>query len=598
MRRASRPPEASTRARAVAASALIAALVFQPAGGFAAVVARAASVGAAPRAAFAAAPAVPALGIGALEAGALATVVDNSPLGAPLSSLGVSAAVLEVGAGPALADGAPAAAVAAAPQAVPASPEAFATPSEAPRAADPRVLSEGRALSSALASRPALAEPVLALFFDGSREAGGESPVLRADDDPGGTRESSLTGAAPGGAASGELLPVPAPAPEKPRLARAAIQAAFGAPLAAAFLAGCAGIWPAFAAAVVFQAAAWGADRALLGGALGFREAFRDFASLSRDLVKAMAGVLFLAPLAGVALGPALGRLSALAGLDPAVAASLLAIDMGGYPLAKALALSPLSASFYGLVVGSMLGATLVFTVPVAFGLLKEGDKPDFARGVAAGIMAIPLGAWAGGLVLGATALQAAALAAPIAVLALALFAAMRLAPERTAGAIVRFGDWVQKASWVGLALGLASPILALIFGAGLATAPVLETFGIIAAAMLVLVAVVPLMELLRAPLGRLFRAGGRALGVSEEATAGLFTTLVAILPVLAASERMDARGKILNAAFMVCAAWTFADHLAFVLAVEPAGAVAVLAAKLIAGIASIPIALWLARRG
>ena len=53
-------------------------------------------------------------------------------------------------------------------------------------------------------------------------------------------------------------------------------------------------------------------------------------------------------------------------------ATTLLACDMGGYPLAKELALTAQAASFSGVIIGSMMGPTIDFTIPVALGELKK----------------------------------------------------------------------------------------------------------------------------------------------------------------------------------------------------------------------------------
>jgi ethanolamine transporter len=48
-----------------------------------------------------------------------------------------------------------------------------------------------------------------------------------------------------------------------------------------------------------------------------------------------------------------------------------------------------------------MLGATIVFTIPAAMGILPAKDMPALAKGVLAGLVTIPLGVLAGGLVAG-----------------------------------------------------------------------------------------------------------------------------------------------------------------------------------------------------
>ena len=48
-----------------------------------------------------------------------------------------------------------------------------------------------------------------------------------------------------------------------------------------------------------------------------------------------------------------------------------------------------------------MLGATVVFTIPVALGILNPKDRPALAKGVLSGIVTVPVGVLVGGLVAG-----------------------------------------------------------------------------------------------------------------------------------------------------------------------------------------------------
>ena len=77
-------------------------------------------------------------------------------------------------------------------------------------------------------------------------------------------------------------------------------------------------------------------------------------------------------------------------GVDPAMFGSLLAIDMGGYQLSMELAENPLIGRYAGIVAASVFGCTIVFTIPVGMGLIEEGDRPVFAKGIMLGLAAMP----------------------------------------------------------------------------------------------------------------------------------------------------------------------------------------------------------------
>lgn len=62
-------------------------------------------------------------------------------------------------------------------------------------------------------------------------------------------------------------------------------------------------------------------------------------------------------------------------------ATTILACDMGGYPLAMELASDPSIGNFAGLILGTMMGPTIVFTIPVALGIIKKEDRPYLGAG-------------------------------------------------------------------------------------------------------------------------------------------------------------------------------------------------------------------------
>ncbi len=72
---------------------------------------------------------------------------------------------------------------------------------------------------------------------------------------------------------------------------------------------------------------------------------------------------------------------------------------MGGFFLAKELAGGDVAAWLYLLILGSMMGPTIVFSIPVALGIIEPSDRRYLALGVLAGIVTIPIGCIAGGLV-------------------------------------------------------------------------------------------------------------------------------------------------------------------------------------------------------
>ena len=118
--------------------------------------------------------------------------------------------------------------------------------------------------------------------------------------------------------------------------------------------------------------AALGAIDRILGNRFGLGKEFEEGILAMGSLAIAMIGVITLAPVLAALLKPIVVPVFGLLGADPAMfAGTILACDMGGAVLAQEMTTDPQAALLGGLLAGSMLGATIVFTIPVAMGILR-----------------------------------------------------------------------------------------------------------------------------------------------------------------------------------------------------------------------------------
>lgn len=147
-----------------------------------------------------------------------------------------------------------------------------------------------------------------------------------------------------------------------------------------------------------------GAIDKIRGNKKGYGEQFDEGFNAMGPLAIAMAGVVAAAPVLAIILKPIIVPIYTLLGADPSMfATTLLACDMGGYPLAMQLAETEAVGNFSGLILGTMMGPTLVFTIPVALSIIKKKDRPFLGAGILAGMITIPIGCIVGGLVMNLT---------------------------------------------------------------------------------------------------------------------------------------------------------------------------------------------------
>ena len=339
-----------------------------------------------------------------------------------------------------------------------------------------------------------------------------------------------------------------------------------------------------------------GALDRVIGNKFGLGEKFEEGILAMGALALAMIGILCLAPVLSDLLRPVVVPVYTFLGADPAMfAGTILANDMGGAALARELALTEEAGQFGGLIVGAMLGPTIVFTIPVALGILKREDLEPLAQGVLAGIVTIPLGAFAGGLAAGFPVGMVLRNLIPIVLIALLLALGLWKRPAAMVKGFAVFGKVVVALITLGLAAAIVESLTGLALVPGMA--PIEEGFVTVGAIAIVLAGAFPLVYVItrvfQKPLLRL----GRLLGMNDVAAAGLVATLANNIPMFQMLHQMDRRGKVINVAFAVSAAFVFGDHLGFTAGFDETMIFPMIVAKLTGGAAAVGLALLLTRK-
>jgi len=348
--------------------------------------------------------------------------------------------------------------------------------------------------------------------------------------------------------------------------------------------------------AVMAAFAVLGALDRIFGNRFGLGKEFEEGILAMGSLAMAMVGIITLAPVLADILTPVAGPVYRFLGADPAMfAGTILACDMGGGSLAKAMTEDPQAAALGGVICGSMLGATIVFTIPVALGTMNEADKPYLAKGILAGIITIPVGILAGGLVAGFSVAMVLRNLIPIVLIA-ALIAVGLWKAEK---AIIKGFEWFGKGIIALITVGLAAAIVQALTGFTIipGMAPIEEGFYTVGAIAIVLAGAFPLVFVITKLLKKPLMAFGRLLKVNETAAAGLIATLANSIATFSMTKDMDDRGKVVNIAFAVSAAFVFGDHLGFTAGFAPELLPAMILGKLAGGITAIAVALLLTRK-
>lgn len=354
-----------------------------------------------------------------------------------------------------------------------------------------------------------------------------------------------------------------------------------------------------------------GAIDKICGNKLGYGEKFEEGFNAMGPLAMSMAGVVAAAPVLSMLLGPILKPIYGIFGASPAMfATTLLACDMGGYPLAMQLAEGDVAiGNFAGLILGTMMGPTIVFTIPVALGIIKKEDRGYLGAGVLAGLITVPIGCIVGGLMMNTLApeyhlnfITIIQNLIPVIIIAALIVLGLWFAPGPMINGFNKFGTGVTIVITALTAIAVFEQITGIMFpvfhimvenpadgSRGLDSG--LLTCGQIA---IVLIGAFPMVKWITRTFGKALEKVGGALGMNETGSAGMVANLANNIAMFNILGDMNPKGKLLNVAFAVSAAFVFGDHLGFTAGNNPDMIFPVVVGKLVAGITAVVLASFL----
>jgi ethanolamine transporter len=333
-----------------------------------------------------------------------------------------------------------------------------------------------------------------------------------------------------------------------------------------------------------------------------------------------MASIPYLSQIIQVVFGPIFAQV----GADPAIAATtFIAVDMGGYQLAKVLAATH-ESWIMAMIIGYMAGATIVFSIPVGLAMLEKQDHKYMALGVMSGILSVPIGVFISCTILSlvrpeirdvistnAEASYQLALTfgtifanlTPLIVVVVAIALGLRFAPD----VMIRGFLWFGRIMDAGIKIVLVFSIVEYFTGAfthilgSWGFDPIiadeqdqfraLEIAGYIG---IMLCGAFPMVYLIRKYLAVPMNLFGKKVGLQTVGAAGILAAIANILAMFRLVKDMRPKDKVLNIAFAVCAAFMFGDHLAFTANFQPTMIAPIMAGKLGGGIIGFALAYWL----
>lgn len=344
---------------------------------------------------------------------------------------------------------------------------------------------------------------------------------------------------------------------------------------------------------LAFGALFGGADQ-MLGNKFGYGEKFENGFRMLGPVGLSMAGIICLAPVMSSLLGIIVRPLCDLVHMDPGIFGSILAIDMGGYSLSMDLAKDPVFGRFSGIVVSSMFGCTVVYSIPVGLGFISPEERPYFTKGILLGLTAMPFGIITGGLICGLSIGTILWNTLPVLLISLLLAIGVVKKPDATMKGFLAFAKFIRIVAIFGLAIAAFTHLSGLPLLPGM---PALQdAMQTVSSICIVMLGSMPLAELIQRLMKVPFRWISEKTGLNGACTTALLLGLVTATPALAMIPQMNKRGKVVISACLVSCVCAFGAHFAYANNTEPHMVAAMLAAKLLGGILGGAIAMFSTR--
>lgn len=336
-----------------------------------------------------------------------------------------------------------------------------------------------------------------------------------------------------------------------------------------------------------------GAVDYVIGNKIGVGEEFKKAFGLFCPMALSMIGMLVIAPAVGVWLSPFFDSFYNTFGIDPSIIpASLLANDMGGTSLAFAICKSETVGKFNALIVSSMMGCIISYTIPFTMGMVKEENHKELFFGLICGMITVPIGLFVAGLVCGLSVYETFLDLLPIIILSLIVAIALMFARSVCIKIFTAFGILIRVIGISGLFISMFSLLSGITVSehfASYESAAYICAYGCVT-----LSGMLPAMFLLSKLLNKPLNKAGEKLEINSTSALSLMGTLVTLATTFSVADKLDKKGLVLNSAFGATAAFVFGGHLAFTMIYDTGYALPLIVAKLTAGISALVLALLL----
>ncbi len=333
-----------------------------------------------------------------------------------------------------------------------------------------------------------------------------------------------------------------------------------------------------------------GAVDFILGNRFGIGKEFEKAFMLLGTMALSMIGMIVISPVIASAMSPVSSFFSSVLHIDPSIIpASLFANDMGGAPLSVEMAENASIGLYNALVVSSMMGCTISFTIPFTLGIVDKKQHRELFLGILCGLVTIPVGCFVAGIICKIPIIELIKNLIPLVVISGVIAFGLIKAQKICINIFKIFGVFIKSIIIIGLSIGVINFLCGKSVIGGVA--PIEEGAAVCLNAAIVLSGAFPFMYIVSKLLDKPLKKVSKKTGINEISVISLVSTLVTSATSVGLMDKMDRKGVVLNAAFAVSGAFIVGSHLAFTMAFDSRYILPVVIGKLVAGVSAVFVA-------
>ncbi|MGL5378696.1 ethanolamine utilization protein EutH [Clostridium sp.] len=333
----------------------------------------------------------------------------------------------------------------------------------------------------------------------------------------------------------------------------------------------------------------------ILGNKLKLGTYFEDGIKNIGSLALSMVGILSITPILSDLIVKYIVPITNKIGIDSSIiSSSFIAIDMGAYKIAEGTASSSGLVYFSGVLIASILGCTISFTLPLALGVVDKKYHKLLCKGILCGIVTIPVGLFVGGLLLGLSAKLVFMNLLPIIILAIFIAIGLTLCPDKVVKGFTYIGNVIVIISLIGLGIQGFTSITGIVISNRLM--PLEEALSIVGKISIFLGGAYVMLEIVKKVLANYLDKIKDKIGINSTSIAALIGSLASAIVVFSTFEELDDRGKVVCSAFSVAGAYVLGGQLGYVATEAREVVLIYIFVKLFCGILAIILSLIVTR--